>query len=92
MLVDKVVENPNLRAPINYLNEFGKILFNISEAYGEDIIGHKIVNIMPVAYGDDNDDESCVAFMIELDNHQQIKVFEDCDDVYIETIPNVFKK
>ena len=92
LLIDKVVENPNLRAPINYLNEFGKILFNISEAYGEDIIGHKIVNIMPVAYGDDNDDESCVAFMIELDNHQQIKVFEDCDDVYIETIPNVFKK
>lgn len=89
ILIDKIVENPNVRAPINYRNELERVLFNISDAYGDDIIGHKVVNIIPIA-GDGGED--CAAFMIELDNHQQIKVFENCDDVYIETVPDVFKK
>lgn len=89
MLIDKVIENPNARAPINCRHELEKILFNISDAYGDDIIGHKVVNITPMA---SDDGENCTAFIIELDNHQQIKLFEDCDDVYIKTDPCVFKE
>ncbi len=84
LLIDEIVNNPSVRAPIDY-DGYGKKLFNISEAYGNDIIGHKVVDIAAIGDDSDEEDAACEAVIIELDNHQKIKIFEDCDDVYIET-------
>ena len=84
LLIDEIVNNPSVRAPADN-NDYRKKMFNVSEAYGNDIIGHKVVDVAAVGHDDDGEDAACEAVVIELDNHQKIKIFEDCDDVYIET-------
>lgn len=78
--IDEIKRRPSTHLiPVCSSNFDTRTLYDISEAYKENLIGNKVAHI----FIESNFGDACEAVIIELDNGKSVKIYEDCDEVYI---------